>query len=62
MLEVLEFALQDMLHFAGCLIFLLCVCWAISNFTLVRIERNNYALSPDLIKELLYKVFKGEQK
>jgi hypothetical protein len=62
MVEVLEFALQDMSHFTGCLIFLLCVCWAISNFTLVRIERNSYDVSSDLIKEQLDKELKGEEK
>lgn len=62
MVEVLEFALQDLSHFTGCLIFLLCVCWAIANFTLVRIERHNFDVSSDLIKDQLDKEFKGEQK
>ena len=62
MLEVLEFALQDMFHFTGCLIFLLCICWAIANFTPVRIVRNTYEVSSDLIKEQLDKELRGEQK
>ena len=60
MVEVLEFAFQNPTHFLGCLIFLLCVCWAIANFTPVRIERNTYEVSSDLVKEQLEKEFKGD--
>ena len=46
MIEILSFIFADVIHFIGFMAILLVIAWAVSNFTLVRINISNYHLVP----------------